>query len=86
MYKIIKDGEVIGIVEKPRYIRKVDGIYIQAEESEAQGVAVDSMPYNLPDGGMEGLETVTVSEVDGGEYILTQQSAIDAMLRSVLEG
>lgn len=86
MYKIIKDGEVIGIVEKPRYIRKVDGIYIQAEESEAQGVAVDSMPYNLPDGGMEGLETVTVSEVDGGEYILTQQSTIDAMLRSVLEG
>lgn len=86
MYKIIKDGEVIGIVEKPRYIRKVDGIYIQAEESEAQGVAVDSMPYNLPGGGMEGLETVTVSEVDGGEYILTQQSAIDAMLRSVLEG
>lgn len=86
MYKIVKGSEVIGIVEAPRYIKQVDGIYVQAEESEAQGVAVNSTPYNLPDGGMEGLETVTVSEVDGGEYILTQQSAIDAMLRSALEG
>ena len=86
MYKIVKGSEVIGIVEAPRYINQVDGIYVQAEVSEAQGVAVNSTPYNLPDGGMEGLETVTVSEVDGGEYILTQQSAIDAMLRSALEG
>lgn len=86
MYKVVKGNEVIGIVEKPRYIKKVDGVYVQAEESEAQGVAVNSTPYNLPDGGMEGLETVIVSEVDGGEYILDQQSAIDAMLRSALEG
>ena len=86
MYAVVKGGSVIGIVEKPRFIKKVDGVYVEAEESEAQGVALNSVPYNLPGGGMEGLETVDLNEVNGGEYIMAQQGAVDALLRSALEG
>ncbi len=86
MYAVVKGGNVIGIVEKPRFIKKVDGVYVEAEESEAQGVALNSVPYNLPGGEMEGLETVDLNEVNGGEYIMAQQGAVDALLRSALEG
>ncbi len=86
MYAVVKGGSVIGIVEKPRFIKKVDGVYVEAEESEAQGVALNSVPYNLPGGEMEGLETVDLNEVNGGEYIMAQQGAVDALLRSALEG
>ncbi len=82
MYKIIKGADVIGIVEKPRYIKKIDGIYVEADETDAQGVAFHSVPYNLPGGEMEGLETVLVTEVDGGEYILSQQNTVDTMSKN----
>lgn len=87
MYAVVKGGVVIGIVEKPRFIKKTeDGVFVEATESEAQGVALNSVPYNLPGGEMEGLETVDINEVNGGEYIMDQQGVVDTLLRSALEG
>lgn len=75
MYAVVKNGKVIGMTEKPRFIRKVGGIYVEAPPDSAQGVAFRSVPYNLPGGGMEGLETVDVKEVDAGETIRTLETA-----------
>ena len=78
---------VIGIVEKPRFIKKSeDGLFIEATEGDAQGIALNSVPYNLPGGEMESLETVDLNEVNGGEYIMAQQGVVDTLLRSALEG
>lgn len=86
MYAVVKGGAVIGIVEKPRFIKKSeDGLFIEATEGDAQGIALNSVPYNLPGGEMEGLETVDLNEVNGGEYIMAQQGVVDTLLRSALE-
>lgn len=87
MYAVVKGGAVIGIVEKPRFIKKTeDGVFVETSEGDAQGIALNSTPYNLPGGEMEGLETVDINEVNGGEYIMAQQGVVDALLRSALEG
>lgn len=70
MITIYKDGNRIALVEKPNYIRQDGDVYILCQESEAQGIAVNSVPYNLSDREpMPGLETVVVVETDGGGRI-----------------
>lgn len=79
MYEIISDGQVIDTCEEPRYIKykPTSGCYVQTTADKAQGVAVQSLPYNLPghteikrevyDEETETLETVIapVAEVVG---------------------
>lgn len=51
MVKIISNGKIIAICEKPRYIKvkPETGIYIQTDEKHAQGISIDGDVYNLPD-------------------------------------
>lgn len=89
MYKIIKDGAVMAYVEQPHYIRlHENGCYVKAAEEDAQGIAIQSIPYHLL--GKEELPgavaTVGVSEVDGGTVIINQQDGINALIQTVLEG
>jgi hypothetical protein len=50
MYQIISEGQVIDTCEEPRYIKykPASGCYVQTTADKAQGVAVHSLPYNLP--------------------------------------
>ena len=89
MYRIITtDGAELGITEAVNYIKiHSNGCFVPTTQSEAIGVAFQNIPYNLL--GHEEIvdaKTVVVSEVDGGSHILSHQSSIEGLLKSVLEG
>lgn len=67
MYVITSDGERVALCEAPRYIKvnPVSGCYIQADMTEAQGIAVLGQPYNLP-GHTEIMREVFIP-TEGGE-------------------
>ena len=80
MYEIIKDGAVLALTESPNYIRlHPDGFYILCEQTEAQGVALNGIPYHLfGRTAMEGLETVVLAETDAGR-ILQEQETVNSI-------
>ena len=64
MYKIIKNGVLVGITGAPTYIKMMDnGCYGLCSKEEAQGVAFDGVPYHM-DGRakMDGADTTSVVE------------------------
>lgn len=80
MYKVIKDGEQIALIEKPVYIKCLgDGTFTPATEVDCQGIAVDSVPYNLF--GCNSMdcvtETVMLCECDGGIEIENYIKSVD---------
>ena len=79
MYKVMKECEQIALIENPIYIKCLsDGTFTPATEADCQGIAVDSVPYNLFGcNPMDGVtETVVLCECDGGiELINHSQSA-----------
>lgn len=79
MYKIIKDGEVFGLVDEPRYVRLKDGIFIQCPAEEADGVAFNSTFYRFSFNEMEGYDPIDIQPVDSGEYILSHETRIDGL-------
>lgn len=89
MFRIITtDGSDLGITETVNYIKiHSNGCFVPTTKEDAIGVAFHSVPYNLL--GHEVIadtKTVVVSEVDGGNHILTHQNSIDGLLKAVLEG
>lgn len=75
MYKIIDtdNGNVIGYTNKVLYIRlKAEtGCYVSCKRENAEGIAFNSVPYNLSGHTMkDGLKTVVVSEDDDGAVIV----------------
>lgn len=64
MFKIVKDGVLVGIASAPTYIKMQDnGCYGLCSREQAQGIAFDGKPYQL-DGRAEmgGVDTVTMEE------------------------
>ena len=89
MYRIIKiAGTELGITDSVNYIKIGEsGSYINATETDAIGVAYNSEPYNLiGHDDIEGVETVVVSEFDGGNVVYKQQNLVDGLILTVLEG
>lgn len=89
MYRIVKDGSVMAYVEQPHYIRlHTNGCFVKTTEENAQGIAIQSIPYHLL--GKEDLPgavaTVAISEVDGGAVLINQQDSINELIQTVLEG
>lgn len=89
MYKIINlsDGENVGYVEHPYFIKKKasTGCFIRASEEEAQGIAHKNMPYNLQ--GREGLgvdKTVVLIECDTAEGMNDEIAASEGRTDDVL--
>ena len=79
MYEIIKDGAVLALTESPNYIRlHPDGFYILCDQSEAQGVAVDGVPYALSEGALGACESVIVVKRDTG-HILQEQKTVNSI-------
>ena len=53
MFKIIKDGALIGMTEAPKYIKKAaNGCFNLCPELEAQGISFAGNPYHLLDAPM----------------------------------
>jgi hypothetical protein len=86
VYQIIKDGETMALVDEPVFIRlQENGCYGRTTEEEAQGISVQSTPYNLEgrEPLEEGLETVMAVPVDGGVYFSQQQQQFQATLEQM---
>lgn len=82
MYHVIKDGEIIGATDDLRYIAiGVNGVYQRVDKEKAQGLAFNSVPYNLL--GLEpmdtALETVSLNEVDAGRIAHKQDESIEQL-------
>lgn len=76
MYKIISGDTLLGIVEEPRYVRLNNGVFIQCDMLEADGVAFNSTFYRFPNKEIEGYDPANVVEVDGGEYIVDHEEKL----------
>lgn len=86
MVKIVSvtTGDVIGVTETPRYIRTNDnGINVETSKETAEGVAYNSVAYNLshvPDADVaEAEDTVVLVEFDGGELFSQNREAMNEM-------
>lgn len=89
MYRIIKtDGTELGLTDSVYYIRIGDsGCFTPADKKDAIGVAFNSVAYNLVGRTeIDGADTVVVSAIDGGREIKDQQTAIDGLIQTILEG
>ena len=73
MYRItnINTGANLGAVDKVVYIRiGASGDFTPTTEEDAIGVALNGVPYNLAGHEeIEGVDTVVVSEFDGGALV-----------------
>lgn len=71
MYKVYKDGELLSIEDKGRFVKmQSNGVMILCPEYEAQGVVVNNQYACHLEGKplLEGCETVTIEEFDGVGY------------------
>lgn len=89
MYQIIKDNVVMAYVDQPVFIRlHENGCYVAASEEDAQGIAIQSVPYHIL--GREELSgsaaTVIISKIDGGILVAEQKRVIDGLIVNILEG
>ena len=64
MYKIIKDGVLVGITTAPTYIKmQENGCFGLCSREEAEGIAFDGKPYSLNGRmKMDGVEVASVEE------------------------
>ena len=64
MYKIIKDGVLVGITTAPTYIKmQENGCFGLCPREEAEGIAFDGKPYSLNGRmKMDGVEVASVEE------------------------
>lgn len=80
MYRILKNDEVLATVSNLTYVKKQEnGSYALSDESAAQGIVLDGTVYHVagkPE--IEGVETVTVSEISEIAYQREQAAALDA--------
>lgn len=66
MYKIKKSGVLIDVTSKLHYVKKDgDGYTTVHQASQADGIVVDAVPYNVVGGPskLDGAEAVTVQEI-----------------------
>lgn len=85
MYAIMSGGEAIALCDAPRYVRRNDNnIYVEADKSEADAIAVCGTLYNLPGGGaIEGAPEAVAVRQEAGEYILGNRAKINAAGASI---
>lgn len=78
MFRIIKDGAIIGMTEAPKYIKKaMNGCFNLCPELEAQGISFAGNVYHLLGrDDLDGLETVILEEVDAGVEFQAMSSAV----------
>lgn len=79
MYKITTSAGTF-TAEKPNFIKKhTNGCFVLCKQEEAEGVAHNGTPYLFEDGAH-------VHEYDAGADMDSQQTAIDGIIKTILEG
>ena len=80
MYKITTPDGLSMTVEKPNYIRThKNGCLILCDQKVAEGVAHNGTPYLFKDGA-------TCREYDAGADLDSQMTAINGIIKTMLEG
>ena len=71
MYRIVKDGAELALIEAPSYVRKAEnGCFVLCQEAEATGIAHNGTAYHLLGReAMDGAESVILEEVDTGKMM-----------------
>lgn len=70
MYKIMKNGAMIGLGDKPAYIRiQPNGCYGLCSRDEAQGIVLDGTPYHFD------VETVVIEDSTASRIAKDYQAA-----------
>lgn len=86
MFRLMQNGVMVALGDDPHYIRKQsNGSYGFCTREEAQGVAVDSVPYHLD--GMDelyGAETASMESVEAGTIVM-DMAAASAIYSSVAD-
>ena len=78
MYRIIKDGNALATVDKLQFVRRQrNGIAINCQEREAQGICVEDVFYHLPWlPTLTNAEDVTYEEFSGVDTIAELDEAV----------
>lgn len=87
MYKITFPNGTSAVTEKPNFIRKHTNncfiiVYPKKDEvipANAEGISWRGSPFLFAEGTM-------VHEIDGGNLVDSQQTAIDGIIKTILEG
>ena len=77
MYRIVKDGAELALIEAPSYVRKAEnGCFVLCQEAEATGIAHNGTVYHLLGRGeLEGAESVILEAADAGAEIQTTKES-----------
>lgn len=82
MYKAIKNGETLALIGSPNYIKQSGPNFVLCEEAEAQGVAINSVPYAIfgrEPMTAEGIEEILLVWVDDGVISAEQAAEVSAV-------
>ena len=71
MYRIVKDGAELALIEAPSYVRQAgNGCFVLCQEAEAAGIAYNGTVYHLLGREiLEGAESVILEAADAGVEI-----------------
>lgn len=69
MYKIVKGAEIVGLCDKPRYVKNNHGVYVQTDEQNADAVAIGGVAYPLNE--------ITITEEESGEYAFENRKRLN---------
>ena len=71
MYRIVKDGAALALIEAPSYVRKAEnGCFVLCQAAEAVGIAYGGTVYHLLGReAVEGAESVILEAVDTGKMM-----------------
>lgn len=84
MYRIWKETEVLGICEKPCYVKRhPNGCYITSMAEDAEGIVFRGRPYALSAGGMGDCEAVAIEEIDAGDILDARKASTDEVETAV---
>ena len=72
MYRIMSKGQIVALVDEPRYVRckASTGAWIQCDSDEAEALAVAGTLFSLTGKvAIPDTDVATVMQVDGSEYV-----------------
>ena len=77
MYRIVKDGTELALIEAPSYVRQAgNGCFVLCQEAEAAGITHNGTVYHLLGReALEGAESVILEAADAGAEIQTTRES-----------
>lgn len=78
MYKVLKNNSLFDIIEKPIFVKNVNGIVkIVHDRTQADGIVINAVPYNVIGGpsNFPDAEAVEVKQIFDSGYLAKLESA-----------